>query len=1047
MNSQGSATLGMRRLAIFDPANGHQPMCSPDGRFTLVFNGAIYNFRTLRSELGHWEFRTNCDTEVLLAAYVRWGARCVSRLRGMFAFAVWDAQEQSLFLARDPFGIKPLYYRQDGASFAFASELNALKAAGLFGMEIDSLAVADYLAWLAVPAPRTIYRGVFSLRPGESATFAGGRLDVGATWTFGRIPQDAPRCRTRREFVAQLRERLEDTVRAHVVADVPVGAFLSGGLDSAAVTGLMTRVSNTRLRTFSIDMAEPLFSEAAEAETTARHFGTDHRTTRLTGADVARDLDRLLQALDQPTGDGVNTFYASQAARAGGVTVALSGLGGDEVFGGYPSFRDTPRLARWLRPWRVVPGPVRAAVQRRLARGDTRRRKLADVLAHAHNIHEVGALQRRVFTEPSRRTLLNPEVAAALGPGAAFHPALAALARDLNGSDDFDVVSAWELRTYMADVLLRDSDVMSMRHSLELRVPLVDRPLIEWVWRQPAEFKADPRHPKSALAEALEDILPPGLAGRPKRGFTLPFDAWMRRELRPFLDETFSNASVDRAGLLQREAVQSLWRGFRVGHDTREWSRVWSVAMLIAFANRREAAPRVEDQRPWTMDHGPGTVSEKPSTVLAEPSTISEGPSTIDLRPSTVSEEPSTFDLRPVRTPRSMVHGPWSMVDGPRNGPWSLGPSSLGPLVPAQRPVPAHRTRTLLLAPAIFSIEGGIPRILQTYLRALCALKQAGGAVRLLALNDAALAQADLARCSNGEIEAAVACNRHKIKLVREALRLSRGCDDIVCGHVFMLPVAWLARRLNPKLRYYLVAHGIDVWRRFTLVERIALRDATKVFCVSDYTRRELLKNCPLPPDRAVVLHNALDPTFTIAAGRPLAQCPPNILLVTRLTYNDRYKGVEHMIAAMPAIRRSVPAARLRIVGRGDDIARLRGLAEQHAVASVVDFFGYLSDAELATELRTCRLFALPSKKEGFGLVFLEAMAQGRPCLGARAGGVPEVITPETGVLADYGDVPGIAAAAISALQREWSEPAILDRAREFSFEPFKQRLGELLAA
>ncbi len=592
IETRGDATLGMRRLAIFDPANGHQPMMSPDGRFTLIFNGAVYNFRALREELaagGGWSFRTHCDTEVLLAAFARWGERCLARLRGMFAFAVWDAQEQSLFLARDPFGIKPLYYRHEGAQLIFASELNALFASGLAVAEIDPLSVGDYLAWLAVPAPRTIYRGVFSLRPGECATFRAGRLDIRSAWSYRAISSDSKPCATRTEFTHELRARLDDSIRAHVVADVPVGAFLSGGLDSAAIVGLMSRATDTQLRTFSIDFAEAGYSEANHAAATAQHFGTLHRTTVLTGTEVARDVETLLAALDQPTGDGINTYYASRAARAGGVTVALSGLGGDELFGGYPSFRDLPRLARWLPLWRSLPGRLRRGLVTWLQRGDTRQRKLADFLAHARSLHELGALQRRVFAEPTRHALLSTEARASLAGRAPFHPELATLSADLATAGTFEAISAWELRTYMADVLLRDSDVMSMRHSLELRVPFVDRPLIEWLWQQPAAFKDDPAHPKRALREAVRDLLPPGLADRRKQGFTLPFPIWMKRELRPFLDATFSDDSVDRSQLFARDEVQKLWRGFLAGDDNREWSRVWSLAVLVAFTNRRVA--------------------------------------------------------------------------------------------------------------------------------------------------------------------------------------------------------------------------------------------------------------------------------------------------------------------------------------------------------------------------------------------------------------------------------------------------------------------------
>lgn len=581
----GPATLGMRRLAIFDPANGHQPMQSPDGRWTIVFNGAIYNFRALRDELAGsgWGFRTDCDTEVLLAAFAHWGERCLDRLRGMFAFAVWDHREQGLFLARDPFGIKPLYLQQRGAQLLFASELRALHAGNSGAREIDPAAVADYLAWLAVPAPRTLYRGVVSLRPGECATFRAGRLEVRRAWSFRTPARQEKPCGSAEEFTRELRARLNDSIRAHMAADVPVGAFLSGGLDSTTVVGLMTRATGAQLRTFSIVFDEPGYSEAAEAEESARHFGTRHHAHVLRGRTVAADIERLIGALDQPTGDGINTYYASQAARAGGVTVALSGLGGDELFGGYPTFAQTRTLARALPFWRFAPPPGRRMLLRKLARGDTRQRKLGDALAHATTLHELCALQRRVFADVSRAELLTPEAHAAAGT---FHPELASLRTDLPEAGAFEAVSAWELRTYMADVLLRDSDTMSMAHSLELRVPFVDRPLIEWLWAQPTAFKHTPAQPKQALFAAVRDVVPPSLADRRKRGFTLPFALWMKRDLRPFLEDTFSDATIGHSGLFERAAVHRLWRGFLAGDDTREWPRVWSLAVLLAFLRR-----------------------------------------------------------------------------------------------------------------------------------------------------------------------------------------------------------------------------------------------------------------------------------------------------------------------------------------------------------------------------------------------------------------------------------------------------------------------------
>ena len=591
--SHGPMTLGMCRLAIIDPNNGRQPMRSPDGRFTIVFNGAIYNYRELQPGLraGGWHFSTDCDTEVLLAAYAREGPACLARLRGMFAFAIWDEREQTLFAARDALGIKPLYYaRLPGQGLAFASELNALLAGGLVPREIDPVSVGEYLAWFSVPAPRTIYRGLVNLPPGHSLRLdASGRRFTQAWWHLPahRRPDVA---KDYGEFVQGLRHELEDTIRAHRVADVPVGAFLSGGMDSTAVAGLMVRGGATRLKTFSLIFDEPGYSEQESAQLAARTLGTEHHEERLSGRRLADDLPRILAAYDQPTGDGINTYYASLAARNGGVKVALSGLGGDELFGSYPSFRDLPRLQRLLPLWRRLPGRLRARLVDGLrGRASGRAHKLADFLAHARDLHELASLQRRVLPETRRLALLAPEARAQarrLGPN---HPMLDDYVGELLGADGFQIISAWELRTYMADVLLRDSDVFSMNHSLELRVPFVDTRLLSWLWAQPKLFKYDPAQPKRALSDAVADVVPAVIRRRPKQGFALPYAVWMRRELRPFLESTFAPSALGACPWLDAAAVQALWRDFSTGDDPRAWSRVWTLAVLIAFANRRPA--------------------------------------------------------------------------------------------------------------------------------------------------------------------------------------------------------------------------------------------------------------------------------------------------------------------------------------------------------------------------------------------------------------------------------------------------------------------------
>ena len=351
---------------------------------------------------------------------------------------------------------------------------------------------------------------------------------------------------------------------------------------------------------------------------------------------------------------------------------------------------------------------------------------------------------------------------------------------------------------------------------------------------------------------------------------------------------------------------------------------------------------------------------------------------------------------------------------------------------------------TLLLAPELFLAEGGITRMLRLYLKGLCDLAHSGDDVRLVVLNDAQLDSAESRRYSNDRLSEWAMCGRSRTRFVRAALSASRDADLLICGHVAQLPVAWMCRRANPRLRYVLVAHGIEVWRRFNPLEKLALRGADRVLCVSDYTRRELLRHSGLPHSRALVLHNALDPHLVPAAP---ASRNGTILAVSRLSAADAYKGIDHLIQAMPAIRRVHPDAELRIIGRGDDLPRLQTLAGAGLLDGSIRFLGYVGDSELLRELGACRLFALPSEREGFGLVYLEAMAHGKPCVAADAGGAPEVVTPDVGLLAPYGDVPLLAERCSEALSREWDDSAIQARACSFSYSAFRDRLKSLLAA
>jgi glycosyltransferase involved in cell wall biosynthesis len=356
----------------------------------------------------------------------------------------------------------------------------------------------------------------------------------------------------------------------------------------------------------------------------------------------------------------------------------------------------------------------------------------------------------------------------------------------------------------------------------------------------------------------------------------------------------------------------------------------------------------------------------------------------------------------------------------------------------------------LLLSPEMFLHEGGIARITRLYLKALCEIASPAGRVDSVVLNDRPGPEPRLTRYSNDRLGEFVCCDYGKLSFIRQTLRLARRADTLICAHLHQLPIARLARVVNPRLKYHLVAHGIEVWRPYGMLERQALLGAHRILCVSEFTRRQMLRFCPaLQAERLVVLPNTLDPHFAPELNNQVTNTPfalPRILTVGRLSGNDTYKGFDTLIEAMPLIRREYPTARLRIVGRGDDLPRLTALADRLGVAGSVDFTGPIDDEALRAEYAACDLFALPSRKEGFGLVFLEAMTYGKPCIGARAGGVPEVINDPVGQLVEYGNLADLAAAVSDLVRHPRDSEVVRRHADSFAFPAFTRRLAAVLS-
>lgn len=585
--------LAHTRLSIIDLSPlGHQPMQDPATGNWIVFNGEIYNFHQLRAELEALgaEFRSRSDTEVILAAYRVWGESCLTRFRGMFALALWDAPRKRLLLARDPMGIKPLYYHQAERSFVFASEVRTLLGTGLVPRKADPTGVLSYLAFGSVCEPWTIVEGVKALPPGQLLTLENGSVTAREYWNpLQAAPSESqPTSRDRIATVDRLPSILRDAVLSHLISDVPVGVFLSGGIDSSALVGVLSH-NGVRPNTFSLVFQEAEFDEAKYSRQVARHFGTEHHEISVSQHDLLAALPEALSAMDQPTIDGINTYLVSAKTQAAGVKVALTGLGADEMFAGYSNFRRVPMMERFSQRFRRLPKLTRRTLSAALAlfagKGD-RNRKLAEWAANdtdtetddndsaVHSCFHPYFLMRTLFGRAERGALLSERFEYS---ERALEDLLHESIVQVSNLDPVNRVSYLESHWYMRNTLLRDSDFMSMAHGLELRVPFLDRSLVEACFRIPGDQKLQGGLPKSLLLASLGVELPPEIVNRPKRGFTLPFERWLRSEMRQSV-ETVLLAGAAHPHSLNPEAVRNVWHRFLAGETS--WSRPWSLFVL-----------------------------------------------------------------------------------------------------------------------------------------------------------------------------------------------------------------------------------------------------------------------------------------------------------------------------------------------------------------------------------------------------------------------------------------------------------------------------------
>lgn len=576
--------LGHRRLSIIDTsAAGNQPFHSENRSLTVVFNGEIYNYLELRKELESTHtFTTQTDTEVILAAYAKWGIDCVEHFFGMFAFALWDEKQSQLLIARDRLGVKPLYYSETEQGFVFASEIRAILSTGWIERRIDANAAADYLRYQTVHAPHTIIEGVHMLMPGHRMVIDAKGIRTERWWdvTDSRVRLDGNE--SKESIHKHINELLRSSVELRMRADVPFGAFLSGGIDSSIVVGLMSRISSHSVNTFSITFNEQAYDESPYSELIAKRFNTKHTAIQLSANHFLQMVPEALQAMDHPSGDGPNTYVVSKATREAGVKMALSGLGGDEVFAGYDVFRRMKALEtkQWLNSLPVAIRKNMGALVRAV-KPSAASEKIAAALGQER-------IDLAHFYPLTRQVLYESEVNRLLKQRPLERNCVELLSQAVSGirMPTLSKVSVLEISTYMQNVLLRDADQMSMAHALEIRVPFLDHRLIEFVLGVSDKHKF-PHTPKELLTESVGDLIPREIIDRPKMGFTFPWAVWMRSELKSFCEEQL--LALKQVDVIQHDEVIALWKRFLAGDKRITWSRIWPLVVLGHWVKQHDA--------------------------------------------------------------------------------------------------------------------------------------------------------------------------------------------------------------------------------------------------------------------------------------------------------------------------------------------------------------------------------------------------------------------------------------------------------------------------
>jgi asparagine synthase (glutamine-hydrolysing) len=911
-SDDGRVGLAHRRLSIIDLSEGGaQPKVSADGNVAISFHGEIYNYKQLRRELQSRGrvFTSESDTEVLLQLYEEHGTAMLGMLRGMFAFALWDSRKRAMLLVRDPFGIKPLYYANDGKTLRVASQVKALLRSPV-DTRPEPAGHAGFFLWGSVPNPWTLYKGIRGLVPGHFLWVdERGAHELQPYCVISDVLADAaaqPARGTQEEALEQISAALRGSIDAHLVSDVPVGVFLSAGMDSTMIASIVADLG-IQPRTLTLGFREYVGTandEVPLAESIARQLNCKHSSVLVQRPDFISEREKIFAAMDQPSIDGINTWFVAKAAAEQGMKVALSGLGGDELFGAYSSFRDVPRIQRLMRP--LSGGKGLGRLTRMLSSHFFRSiglPKHAGLIEYGGSIAGAYLLKRGLYMPWELGRVMDPEMAKA---GLHDLATLAGLGDTVSRMSDRSgrlAVSALEMSWYMRNQLLNDTDSVAMAHSLEVRVPLLDVPLLKAVapW-----FAAHPQIDKSRAVQAAAPRLPREVLNKPKTGFNVPVSQWMQAP---------PSASA--------------------GGGMRSWAR--------------------------------------------------------------------------------QVH---------------------------ERHAPPRGARVLLLATDAYGGHGGIAYYNRCLAEALASMPEVAEVMIVPRTQ----------RFSPGAIPSKItylqhASGRKRLYVWTVASLLRTRFDLIICGHIHLLPLA-APFALAKRRPLVLQVHGIDVWDKPSLMSKLALRLVDSVWSVSGVTRDRMNEWAKLAMTKYTIIPNTVNlAQYGLAAKREDLvaryglQGRKVIMTLARLVGRERYKGIDEVLEAMPQLVQRVPSLSYLIMGDGDDRERLERKAEELGLSDRVIFTGFIEEDQKAAYLRLADVFVLPGRGEGFGIVYLEALACGTPVVGSTADGSREALMEGVlGELADPRDIESIGACIMRALAKPKAVPAAL---AGYDWQHYKDRVAQ----